>query len=185
MKFIPQPLFLSPPWGSVSTWQEANISIDFHINRYYHRLQPAMQIARDTLIGLESIFSCLDDLGQMTCPRCPDVCCLSASPWYDMRDLIFLHFNQLSIPRVQTIKNIKETCCYISHKGCTLPRIIRPWICTWYLCPAQTANTRKSKTGRWQPLNRVLEEIKILRKELEDEFIRVIRGNYSLRLMPD
>jgi hypothetical protein len=93
----------SPPWGTIPVWQEANRSIDFHLKRYYPRLKPAMQIARETRTRLESIFPSLDDLGMMTCPRCPDVCCLSASPWYDLRDLIFLHFNRLSIPRTQTI----------------------------------------------------------------------------------
>ncbi|MGB5746144.1 MAG: hypothetical protein WBM69_04135 [Desulfobacterales bacterium] len=173
MKLDPA-FILSPPWSSIAAWQEANISIDYHLKRYCPRLKPAMQIARKTRIRLESIFPCLDDLGQMTCPRCPDACCLSASPWYDLRDLIFLHLNQLSIPLTQTISGFKETCRYISRKGCTLPRITRPWICTWYLCPAQTANVKDRNPNQWQTLSRVLGEIKACRKKLEDEFIRVI-----------
>jgi hypothetical protein len=94
--------------------------------------------------------------------------------WYDLRDLIFLQFNRLSIPLSQTISDIKETCCYLSHKGCTLPRITRPWICTWYLCPAQTANVKDRSANQWQTLSRVLGDIKARRKQLEDEFIRVI-----------
>ncbi len=167
-------LKLSPPWGSIPSWQEANLSIDFHLKRYYPRLKPALQIARETRIRLESIFPLLGDLCMMTCPRCPDACCLSASPWYDLRDLIFLHFNRLSIPLFQTISDIKETCCYLSHKGCTLPRITRPWICTWYLCPAQTANVKDRSANQWPTLSRVLGDIKARRKQLEDEFIRVI-----------
>ena len=168
------PTTLSPPWGSACDWQAANISIDYHLNRYYQDLAPAIQIARDIRNRLESIFGTLDDLGRITCPKCPDVCCLSANPWYDLRDLIFLHLNQLPIPRTQTIPGTKDTCCYISHRGCTLSRIIRPWICTWYLCPAQTAYTRKSNEGGRQPLSRALGEVKALRKDLEDEFIRVL-----------
>ena len=167
---------LSPPWGSASVWQAANISIDFHLKRYYQDLKPAIQIAGDIRNRLESIFVALDDLGRKTCPRCPDVCCLSASPWYDMRDLIFLHLNRLSIPLSQTIPGIKETCCYISHKGCLLPRITRPWICTWYLCPAQTASIKERHADQWQALTGVLGEIKAHRKELEDEFICVIQS---------
>ena len=168
------PLTLSPPWGSIAAWQEANIGIDYHLKLYFHRLKASRQSARETRIRLESIFSSLDDLCLMTCPRCPDVCCLSASPWYDLRDLIFLHLNQLSIPLTQPISGFKETCCYLSHKGCTLPRIIRPWICTWYLCPAQTANLKKRSINRWQALSRVLGNIKARRKKMEDEFIRII-----------
>ena len=165
---------LSPPWGSIAAWYEANRSIDFHLKRYYSRLRPAMQVARETRIRLESIFPSLDDLGLMTCPRCPDVCCLSASPWYDLRDLIFLHFNRLPIPLTQTISGYKETCCFVSRKGCTLTRITRPWICTWYLCPAQTANLKERSLNQWQALSRVLGEIKACRKKLEAEFIRVV-----------
>jgi len=168
------PLTLSPPWGTVSAWQDANLSIDFHMKRYYPRLKPAIKIARDTRINLESIFSFLDDVCLLTCPRCPDACCLSASPWYDLRDLIFLHLNHLSIPPTQTIPGSKETCCYISHKGCSLPRVTRPWICTWYLCPAQTANFKDRCLDRWQTLSRLLGDIKARRKKLETEFVRVI-----------
>jgi len=171
---IEPPSALSPPWGSTPAWQEANASIDFHIKRYDLHLKPVIQIARDTRIRLESIFPGLDDICMMTCPRCPDACCLSASPWYDWRDLIFLHLNRISIPATQTISGFKETCCYLSHRGCTLPRITRPWICTWYLCPTQTANLKQRHDGQWQTLSRVLGEIKALRKKLENAFIRVI-----------
>jgi hypothetical protein len=169
-------LTLAPPWGTIPAWQEANRSIDFHFNCHYPKLQQAMQIAGSTRSRLESIFPSLDDLARMTCPLCPDVCCLSASPWYDMRDLIFLHLNRLAIPRTQTIQIAGETCCYLSHKGCTLPRITRPWICTWYLCPVQTANLKDRNPDQWQRLTGVLGEIKAHRKELEDEFICVIRN---------
>ena len=168
------PQHLSPPWGSVPAWEEANFSIDFHIKRHYHRLGPVLQIARETCIRLESIFPSLDDIGRLTCSRCPDACCLSASPWYDWRDLIFLHLNRLSIPPTQTISRFAETCCYISHKGCTLRRVTRPWICTWYLCPAQTANLNARNIAQRRFLSRVLAKIKALRIYLEDEFIRII-----------
>jgi hypothetical protein len=168
------PVTPSPPWGSAPAWQEANVSIKFHIKRYYRGLKPVIRIARDTRILLESIFPALDDICKVTCPRCPDTCCLSASPWYDWRDLIFLHLNQLSIPPAQTITGFRETCRYISHRGCTLQRIMRPWICTWYLCPAQTANRKDRCLEQWHVLSRMLGEIKARRKKLENAFIRVI-----------
>ena len=171
---LDSPPTLSPPWRSVCDWKTASISIDFHLNRYYQDLKPAIKIARVIYSRLESINGALDDLGRITCSRCPEICCLSASPWYDLRDLVYLHLNQLPIPLSQTISGIGETCCYISHRGCKLPRSIRPWICTWYLCPSQTASARKNNAGLRQPLSRALEEIKALRKDLENEFIRVI-----------
>jgi hypothetical protein len=167
-------LKLSPPWGTIAAWQEANLSIDFHLKSDYPELKPAVQIAGRTHSHLETLFPSLDDLCLKTCPRCPDACCLSASPWYDFRDLVFLHLNHFPIPLTQTISAMKETCCYLSHKGCTLPRMIRPWICTWYLCPTQMAKIRSGGFSHWQTLSRVLIEIKAFRKEMEDEFVRVI-----------
>ena len=179
---LDSPPTLSPPWGSVSDWQAANSSIEYHLKRYYLKLEPATQIASGIRSRLESIFTLLDDLGRITCPRCPDICCLSASPWYDMRDLIYLHLNQLPIPRNQTISDMNKTCCYVSHRGCTLARIARPWICTWYLCPTQTANIRKSSAGRWQRLSPLLDEIKGQRKKLEEEFVRVVNVKPQLNV---
>jgi len=167
---------LSPPWASVSVWQEANVSVDFHVERHYSRLKAAVQTARETRLLLESIFPSLDDLCMMTCPRCPDACCLSASPWYDLRDLIFLHLNRLSIPRSQTISKVKDTCRFLGRRGCTLARITRPWICTWYLCPTQTSNAKDRDLDRWITVNKALGEIQTNRKQLEIEFIRAVAG---------
>jgi hypothetical protein len=168
------PPSLSPPWRSVAAWQEANASIDFHLKRYYPQLKAAMQIARQTRERLESVFPLLDEICRQTCPWCPDPCCLTASPWYDFRDLVFLHLNGLAPPSGQAIDCLKATCRYASLRGCTLPRIARPWICTWYLCPVQSRRLRKAGNGRWEQLGGMLTEIKNSRRRMEDAFIRGI-----------
>ena len=173
MKLDPPPT-LSPPWRSVSDWKAANNSIDFHLYQFHQDLKPAIQIARVIFDRLESISDSLDVLGRITCSRCPEICCLSASPWYDMRDLVYLHLNQLPIPLSQTISGIGETCCYISHGGCRLPRSIRPWICTWYLCPTQTAKLRNGHQEKRKLINRAMAQIKFERNVLENEFIRIV-----------
>jgi hypothetical protein len=65
-------------------------------------------------------------------------------------------------------------CRYFSHRGCALPRVARPWICAWYLCPVQTAILRKRDYLQYDDFNRIIQEIKSLRKEMEDEFIRTV-----------
>jgi hypothetical protein len=169
-----KPLNLTPPWGSSTAWQEANRSIDIHIHRYRAELGPTVAIARETHSRLASIFPFLKDLCMATCRCCPESCCLTASPWYDFRDLLFLHLNCLEIPRSQPIHDYKDTCCYLSPRGCKLSRITRPWICTWYLCPAQTANLKKRNRRQWETIKRTVSEIKGGRQQLEVEFIRVI-----------
>ena len=165
---------LAPPWASRPAWQEANFSIETHVRRYQTELEQAALTARKLRHLLVSIFSDLDDLCMATCPWCPEPCCLSASPWFDFCDLLYLHLNQLEIPRTQPIHTYSDTCCYLSSRGCTLSRLIRPWICSWYLCPVQTAYMKKKGRRRWEAFNRMVWEIKKGRKRLEEEFIRVI-----------
>ncbi len=168
------PIIFAPPWGSSPAWHQANRSFDIHIDRYRAELDSAMATAREVYRRLASIFPLLNDLCMATCRYCPEPCCLTANPWYDFRDLLFLHLNFLEIPRSQPIDPDKDTCRYLSPRGCTLSRITRPWICTWYLCPVQTANLKKRNRRPWKTIDRTVTAIKRGREQLEDEFIRVI-----------
>jgi hypothetical protein len=163
----------APPWGTKPAWQEANRSIDHLNQRYSGKLSSAVVLAVSVRVRLESIFSLLDDLCMETCPRCPDPCCLNASPWFDFRDLLFFHLNSLAIPFSQTIETSKAVCRYSSPQGCTLARISRPWICTWYLCSVQTANLNSRRANQRKDLTVAVNGIKALRKEMEETFIRV------------
>jgi hypothetical protein len=117
VKFQHQPLNPAPPWGSRPVWQEANRSIDIHIYGYRAEFGPAVTIAREIRSRLASIFPFLDHLCMATCRCCPEPCCLTASPWYDFRDLLFLHLNLIEIPRSQPVDGYKDTCCYLSPPG--------------------------------------------------------------------
>ena len=164
----------APPWGSSPTWKEANHSIDNHIHRYREELGAAKATAQKIRSLLASNFEFLNDLCMTTCRWCPESCCLTASPWYDLRDLLFLHLNFLKIPRSQPIHDYRDTCCYLNPRGCTLPRITRPWICTWYFCPTQTTKMKKNSRSQLNTIRRAICEIKRGRQQLEMEFIRVI-----------
>jgi hypothetical protein len=166
-------LQLAPPWKTKAAWQEANRSIDGLIQRYADKLSSAMALAASVRVRLEPIFSILDNLCIETCPRCPEPCCLHASPWFDYRDLLFFHLNAVAIPVSQPLEGLGATCRYFSTRGCTLERISRPWICTWYLCPVQTGNLNIRRSHQRKDLSSGLTDIKAFRKEMEAAFIRV------------
>jgi hypothetical protein len=110
----------------------------------------------------------------VTCPWCPDHCCLTAKVWFDFKDLLFLHLNGHQIPPAQLLSNLKETCAYWRPNGCKLPRIARPWVCTWYLCPTQTANLLQKPKSVRHNFSRAIQDIKTARKKMESEFIRIV-----------
>ena len=166
-------LQFAPPWNTKPAWQEANRSIDRLVQRNADKLSLAVSLAALVRVMLESIFNLLDGLCSETCPRCPDPCCSHARVWYDYRDLLFFHLNALPIPVSQPIEALNATCRYLRFRGCTLERISRPWICTWYLCPVQTGNLNNRRTHQRKDLSSRLNEIKASRKEMEASFIRV------------
>jgi hypothetical protein len=162
------------PWASSAQWKEAHQSLSYHLSRRPNAWNKALAVTDRLDAQLKMIFPIIDELCIHTCPRCPEPCCLTAKVWFDFKDLLFLHLSRKPVPLTPPLVAIEDTCRYAGHRGCMLPRSSRPWICTWYLCPAQTANLKQSKAGQRTFISRVLGEIKALRKKLEDEFIRVI-----------
>ena len=114
----------------------------------------------------------MDALCRRTCLHCPEPCCLGAKIWFDTADLLVLHLAGLPVPEAQPISAWDEVCRYWSARGCRLDRLCRPWICTWYLCPAQTAILRRGDGEADPEIFRVVAEIKSLRKALEEGFVR-------------
>jgi len=163
-----------PPWGSKITWQIVNRDLDYLIHRHYDALKDAVMLAWDLQVRLESIFPLLDDLCRITCPWCPDPCCLTAKVWIDFKDLLFLHLGGHPIPPEQLLPNFEKVCRYLSLKGCVLPRITRPWVCTWYLCSTQQANLRQKACHSQDKFSRLIQVVKVCRTEMEAEFIRIV-----------
>ncbi len=163
-------------WASPSAWQEANQTLDHLIQMYDIKLKTAKSLARSVRKNLESIFPILDQVNALTCPWCPDTCCIAAKIWFDFKDLVFLHLNGLTIPSAQPIKSLKDSCRYLGPKGCTLNRTSRPWICTWYLCPTQTAILRKNTPQSEKKISKAFKAVKDSYRKMEWEFIQVTSG---------
>ena len=163
-----------PLWGATATWKTVNRNLEYLIRHHGSKMNRAVALARDVQVRLESIFLLLDNLCAVTCPWCPDQCCLVAKVWFDFKDLLFLHLNGHQIPPAQLLSDLKETCRYWSPRGCILPRIVRPWVCTWYVCPTQKSNLRQKPKSVQDHLIRAVQAIKAGRKEMETEFIRTV-----------
>ena len=163
-----------PPWGSKVKWQIVNRDLDYLIYRHYDVLKDAVMLARDLQVRMVSIFSLLDDLCRVTCPWCPEPCCLAARAWIDFKDLLFLHLAGHPVPPEQLLSDFKESCRYWSPRGCMLPRISRPWVCTWHLCPTQKVNLRRKAPSVQEKMRHAVQRITAGRKAMETEFIRIV-----------
>ncbi len=166
-----------PPWKDASSWSEANQTLSFLIDRYGNHLHETVRFAGKVKRKMVSLFPLLDDLCRATCTYCPDPCCFSAYAWYDFKDLLFARLNGLAIPPAQLMTDRKMICRYLGVRGCTLERISRPWICTWYLCPTQTGVLRGDvASGKKTLFSETATEIRCDRKEMETAFINETRA---------
>jgi len=170
-------------WDSPGEWQEAQLSLAFQMKRHFGQALPDdqggdMKALADAIAGkIKGIDGVLDRLCDRTCPECKDPCCKRAVVRYDLRDLIFLHLVQNGLPLGQPAPRAGEPCFCLGEKGCMVDRLMRPFMCTWYLCPGQMAVVRTEKSWREYGLAERLREIQNDRKELERLFLKRVAPN--------
>ena len=163
----------SVPWNTTALWQEANASLGLSLLRNRSAMGVALNYASQLRHLLERTSPIMETLCRQTCRSCEDICCRQAWVWADFRDLLFLHLAEIPLPDGQLISRSKGHCRYAGPDGCRLDRIQRPFVCTWYLCPAQ-ARLLDHQSFEKHNLSRILEQIKNDRKRMEAAYIRAI-----------
>lgn len=163
------------PWSSSKSWTQALLSLEMSMHTSWEKLTSSRTIAAQ-LEGLyRQVDLQLDAVCTLTCPDCNDNCCRRATVWYDLRDLLSVFFITGHFPTAQIKKSSTNQCRHLSSMGCLLPRVERPFICTWYICSEQrqkldTSSSLKEKTS----LLVDIQQIKQARGELEKAFIKAV-----------
>ena len=104
---------------------------------------------------------------EVTCPSCEDPCCHGLQVFYNRTDLLWLLALDERFPPGQTRRGPTEPCRYLDQSGCLLPRMLRPYVCVWFLCEAQMNLLRDEPALFQRHFVRVLEEMRVLRLKLE------------------
>lgn len=162
-----------PPWSSNAQWSEAHWTIQYLLQRHHRSLSRSKELASSINSRLNLLFPLMESLCKVSCTECRTCCCRQAKPFFDFKDLLYLHLREENIPVGQPIGSDDDYCRYLAQDGCLLPRTSRPWICTWYTCPAQI-NLLPDEHWDRSELDRQLRAIKKRRGMLEQEFIRVV-----------
>jgi hypothetical protein len=166
-----------PPWAGPQAWQAVTAALAHHLVLPHFRACPAL---RRKAIAVRHLIECLDppmdELARHTCVDCVDPCCVRATLWYDTVDLLVMGLFQSPWPEGQPMAAAGETCRYLGPVGCRLPRPRRPWICTWYLCPRQTARLDAAHGRLRRRIYARRRGVKQLRKGIERDFIALAWG---------
>jgi hypothetical protein len=158
------------PWQEPAKWEAANACLKATLKSKGKALS-SLQITARWMQGIIlSLDGFLTDLCAQTCPHCSDNCCRHATIWYDFRDLLYLHLGDLPSPPAQP----QQPCRYLLSNGCCLPRIQRPFICLWYLCPDQKAVLTQTGSPPLYWLQKQIGELQQARRQLEQDFMAVL-----------
>lgn len=161
------------PWSTAPLWKAANQTIHDTIRYYQKDLAPLFDLANAIGLRLEAVGDYMSGLCSQTCPTCQEICCRHAYAYFDFKDLLCLHLGPGEWPPAQTLGSSQPVCRYLSDAGCALPRAMRPFICTWYLCPAQSAALEQMAPSVKVFLNNSFKAIKSGRQRLQHGYVQI------------
>ncbi len=164
------------PWQNASEWNEIGLffrRVDRAHQGDFNRVRKTVK----TIFTLyESLSGPMDELCALTCPDCRDSCCKRATVWYDFKDLVFFFYAFGRMPESQVCKipleNQGTGCCHLACRGCRLLRQQRPFICSWYICAAQS-RLIQAHPLEYRQVPEIVAQIKTFRNSMESEFCRV------------
>jgi hypothetical protein len=88
-------------------------------------------------------------------------------------DILFSLLKSISME--QNHSAFGQVCQYLGKRGCTLPRLSRPFLCTWYLCPTQVSRMKTTiGNGDTTGLIDTLQSVKHHRLMMEEAFIEAV-----------
>jgi hypothetical protein len=168
---------LIPPgyfWADDEEWRQANHSLRLLFQRYDRDLASVRHSARLVAEMIDRLEPAQNDMCARVCPDCGGVCCRRARVGYDFRDLVLIHALGIETPPHQLQTHQDSPCRYLGPGGCALPRLHRPFICTWYYCDRMLALFYQLPRREQNRLTESMKTAQTTRVEMEAAFIRVV-----------
>ena len=162
------------PWASAAAWREGQLSLTRTLAASRADLDDAAALAGRIVHRYNLAGDLFDELADVTCGSCRRPCCLDAKVWLDFKDLLFIHLSGRQPPPGQLRGGWWGRCRYLTANGCGLPRALRPWVCTWYICPDQRHAIARGLPGAPARLARWWSEIAAWRDRMELAFINAV-----------
>jgi hypothetical protein len=103
-------------------------------NRTYQKVEEVKAAAGKIRMAIEKISPFIQQATETVCPKCNDVCCMSKHGYYNFEDLVYMHALGLKAPQHEASRADSDSCQFLSEKGCSMDRAVRPSGCNWYFC---------------------------------------------------
>ncbi len=97
-------------------------------------IEPVLEKAPAYQKALGKLDPLIQSYTARVCPYCGTVCCANKFGFPEFADVVVFLALGLDVPRYDLDVDEEAICQFIGEKGCVLPRIQRPYRCTWYFC---------------------------------------------------
>ncbi len=163
-------------WHKRSDWDETIELLKTFSSEHANKLRHVIDFARIVRLRIDAIDSFIQQNTSIVCPNCEKVCCINRHGYYDYEDIIYIHALGLKPPTYK--EGVRDTipCQFLSEYGCTIQRSIRPFRCNWYFCNALLERIEQGPSRPYRVFIKQLDEIVDLRKEMLDEFFRILKA---------
>lgn len=134
-----------------------------HVARYAHMIKE----------GMDRISDFIQRNTSEVCPSCEKVCCINRHGSYDHQDLIYLFALGLDRPAQRVGIDDTAPCRFLSERGCTRERWVRPFRCTWYFCNALLSHMEQGPAKPYREFISRFQGLVETRRKMRDEFSRI------------
>jgi hypothetical protein len=153
------------------TSQHIERMIDVHRGELIHVVQYARMLKEE----IDGISGFIQLNTSVVCPACEKVCCINKHGYYDHEDLIYVF--SLGQERPVYGKGIDDTapCQFLSERGCSRERSVRPFRCNWYFCDTLLGHMEKGPAKPYREFISRFQGIIETRRKMMDEFSLITR----------
>ncbi len=109
----------------------------------------------------------IEEYTAAVCPGCIDVCCKQRHGMFQENDILYLHALGREVPPRDQGSLLDGPCELMGPRGCSQPRWLRPFKCTWYFCEPLLKALDDGPPRKARRLSATLQEMADLYQELK------------------
>jgi len=143
-------------------------------HKHGKKLQKVRELAHMVREGIEKISPFIQQSTEAVCPKCENVCCINKHGYYNFEDLVYINALGLKPPEFDFGREDSTLCQFLSDRGCSLDRSVRPSGCNWYFC--EFLLDHMEERPEYGEFDNDLRDIAELWLKLMAEFEKVIKG---------
>ena len=152
----------------------------------YHkdRLIKVRAGAADISSEMENLSAFIQQHTNVVCPACNSVCCINRHSYHTYDDMIYLYARGVKIPLYTADLDDDAPCQFLGKRGCSLPRVLRPYRCNWYFCsPLLDHIVEHNSSRHYRFFIKLLEQITGRRQRMMEEYASVAENLITYRII--